>query len=114
MCNYSIGDVIWVLVPFADGSGIKTRPAIIIDIRDSPCKYFVVECSSFKEKHRSIPGIRISTTDPRFTECGFDEETFITQNKCWLKETMLKPHPTRGANPIGKCSFVDEVLRMLK
>ena len=91
--------------------GAKHRPTIILKVSFPPCKYLVVECSTFKDKHKSMKGIKISNIDntKEFQECGFDETTFITQNKCWVKEGMLHPHPTRGDNPIGKCNFLDQI-----
>ena len=109
MCKYSIGDVIWGIVPFSDGTGFKFRPTIVIDLNPNICKYLIVECSTLKDKHTSSHGIIIKPDDANFLVCGFEEPTIIVKNKCWILEKHFKPHPRKGSNPIGKCTFLNKV-----
>jgi hypothetical protein len=111
MCKYKRGDVVWALCAYTDGSGVKPRPCIVCKTQDlsQSCKYFIIECSTFKEKHSGMKGINISESHSEFSILGFEEHTFITETKAWLPEMFLKPPANRGANPIGFCNFIDSI-----
>jgi hypothetical protein len=111
MCKYKRGDIVWGICLYSEKPGAKPRPVIILKV-DEFCKYFVMECSSLKEKHAKSIGKIIRSAHDKFSECGFEEDTFINySNKAWLREHFLKAPitPPGRKNPIGFCSFVDEI-----
>jgi|GEM_PF-5530201 len=109
MCKYKRGDVVWVLCVFTNGTGVKPRPCIISNVKSliQSCEYFIIECSTIKDKHSGMKGKVIGITHPEYSNLGFEEATFITQTKGWVKEHFMKPPPNRGTNPIGFCNFID-------
>lgn len=109
MCKYKRGDVVWVLCPFTDGSGFKHRPCIISKIQSlvQDCRYFIIECSSLKDKHSKQRGIIIKENHSEYNNLGFEEDTFITETRTWILERFLKPPPTKKDNPIGACNFIN-------
>jgi len=111
MCKFKRGDVLWGVVVFGDRDGVKSRPVIVLKANDK-CWYLVVECNSEKEKHKNMSkqGMLISTSHSHFTECGFNESTFIhCHNRCWIPENLLLKNPENHKKPAGYCSFIDEV-----
>ena len=111
MCKYKRGDVVWALCVFSDGSGVKSRPCIIHSVQSlvQSCTYLIIECSSLKDKHSKMKGITIMPTHTEYGNLGFDEATFITETKGWVKEHLMKPPPHKNSNPIGFCNFIDNI-----
>jgi hypothetical protein len=110
MCKYKRGDVVWGWALFSDGIGVKPRPLIVLKVNEDLCKYFLVECSSLKDKHYKMKGVIIKEDHAEYGNLGFDENTFINfSNRCWLFERLLKSPPDREENPVGFCLFVDDL-----
>jgi len=88
MCKYKRGDVVWILCAYTDGSGVKPRPCIVSKTKDlsQSCEYFIIECSSLKDKHHKMKGKIINESHDEYGNLGFYEPTFITQTKAWVKE----------------------------
>jgi hypothetical protein len=110
MFKYNRGDVVWAISYYADGTGVKTRPAIILKQHPTEKKYLIIECSTLKEKHYGQIGTIIKANHPEFSNLGFTESTFISHNnKAWISEHLLKPPPNCQPNPIGFCNFINSV-----
>ncbi len=111
MCKYKRGSVVWILVYYSDKIGFKHRPCIVLNSKNivQSCRYLVLECSTLKDKHKSLGYKIIKTHDKEFNNLGFEEDTAITNTKTWVDEKFLKPPPNRGFNPIGFCNFVDDL-----
>lgn len=83
---------------------------IVLRVNTELCKYFLVECSSLKDKHHQMSGRIIRTNHDEYGNLGVPENSFINySNTCWLLEKYLKPPPGCGENPMGICNFIDEV-----
>ncbi len=79
--KYSVGDVIYVPVPFEDGSGTKPRPVIILKQIPEKLRYVVAECYSDKEHYPKNFGIiLVKENTSLYTEMGINCNTFITSS----------------------------------
>lgn len=110
MCKHNIGDVIWGVVVLSERRGTKRRPVIILNIGDA-CRYFVVHCYTLQEKHGKSKGIEVLENTKEFSECGFDNDTFISCGcRSWIQEKYLLKHPDTHQKPMGRCSFMKELI----
>lgn len=74
------GDVVLAHITFADGTGTKPRPVIILRCIPESFKYIVAECYSDKEHYGRDFGILIKQGSAIFQEMGLRCNSFITRN----------------------------------
>lgn len=72
---YKSGDVILAQVPFSDGYGYKTRPAIIAEHNGN---YYLVCCCTSKDKSEYLAGTWIEKKSKENQLTKFKKSTFIS------------------------------------
>lgn len=101
MAQFSRGDVLICLCPYSDGSGTKARPVIVIKVSANQQSYLVLECNSYKDKHRSMAGKVIEVNSPEYIQMGLREKSIIVGTRGWLKVTFC-------FSKIGTCPFISD------
>lgn len=113
MCKYKRGEVVWALCLHGERKGVKVRPCIILNVKNDICNYHVQECYSLLDKHSNNSNVVkvIKEHSIEFNECGFENDTVITKNRGWLFEKYLRvpPPPPVRKNPMGICTFINEI-----
>jgi hypothetical protein len=89
---YCIGDVVLAKVLYEDGTGVKTRPTVILKVvpkENSENRYVVAECYSDKEHYDRSKGVLIKKGTVDYESMCLDQDTFITQSIKAVFEKMI-------------------------